>query len=326
MSTNDNNQPTLSSIKPDVKQAIIDDHTFTNALQRTNEPNDAQKSSLHLVDAGFRGVYYIDNVLTANECKQLCIACNESKELKFWSSAGRMDESARAFRDADTIEVKSEMLANEIWSRIQHYVPVQQITVLADNDEDIEDNERELVGTWEAMAMNHDFLFAKYPIGGAFAPHTDGRAIHTFNIRSFYSVIVFLNDIPANGGGGGTRFYTASAVQSLRRMEGSTRWTSDPTLAVGEIDAVAGRVLIFHQSLVHEGVPTTAPHTKHIIRSDIMYERRPAICDSETDREAYRIFKIAEDIAERGTADEAIPLFKKALKMSPALAKIMGQG
>ena len=319
-------QPTLSSIKPDVKQAVVDDRTFINAIRRTRGSNDARKSPLQLVDAGFRGVYYIDHVLTADECLQLCIACDESKELKFWSSSGRLDESARAFRDADTVEVKSEVLASEIWSRIQHCIPVQQITVFGDIDEDVEDNERELVGTWEAAAMNHDFLFAKYPVGGAFAPHTDGRAIHTFNIRSFYSVIIFLNDISANGGGGGTRFYNASAVQNLRRMEGSTRWTSDPTLAVGEIDAVAGRVLIFHQSLVHEGVPTTAPHIKHIIRSDIMYERRPAICDSETDREAYRIFKIAEDIAERGSADEAIPLFKKALKMSPALARIMGQG
>ena len=326
MDTNDHNQPTLSSIKPDIKQAVLDDRTFIKAIRRTAEgSNDVGKSPLHLVDAGFRGVYFIDNVLTADECLQLCIACNESKELKFWSSTGRLDEAARAFRDADTVEVQSEVLASEIWSRIQHCLPVQQITVLGDNNEDVDDNERELVGKWEAAAMNHDFLFAKYPVGGAFAPHTDGRAIHTFNIRSFFSVIIFLNNIPP-GGGGGTRFYTTSAVQNLRRMEGSTRWTSDPTLAIGEINAVAGRLLIFHQSLVHEGVPTTAPHTKHIIRSDIMYERRPAICDSETDREAYRIFKIAEDIAERGTADEAIPLFKKALKMSPEMATMMGQG
>lgn len=91
------------------------------------------------------------------------------------------------------------------------------------------------------------------------------------------------------------------------------------------MDPVAGRLLIFHQSLVHEGVPPKSPHLKYIIRSDVMLTRTPAICDSEADREAYRIFKQAEDLAEQGRVDEAVPLFKRALKLSPEMARIMGQ-
>jgi hypothetical protein len=202
-------------------------------------------------------------------------------------------------------------------------VPVEKI-VVTDDEREV-DFERELVGDWVSSTVNYDFLFAKYPSRGSFAPHTDGRAIHSFNIRSFYSVIIFLNDIPADCGGG-TRFYSSSAVRNLKRSEDSLRWTSDPSLSIGEVAAVAGRMLIFHQSLVHEGVPPIFPHTKYIIRSDVMYSRVPAICDTPVDREAYRIFKLAEDVAERGSADEAVPLFRKALKMSPALARVMGQG
>ena len=316
--------PCFSSIKPDVKQAVYD-ASFVHAVQNSfgNDNVHPHRQQLSYTVA-FPGVYYIDGVLTADECQALCLSCDQCDELKFWSSSGREDESARAFRDADTVEVKSEMLSEIIWSKMNHIVPTKKVIVT--DDECGVDFERELVGDWLSISLNYDFLFAKYPSGGSFAPHTDGRAIHSFNTRSFYSVIIFLNDIPFDCGGG-TRFYSSSAVRNLKRSQDSAqRWTSDPSLAIGEVAAVAGRMLIFHQSLVHEGVPPTFPHVKYIIRSDIMYTRTPPICDSTTDREAYRIFKLAEDIAESGCADEAIPLFRKALKMSPGLARVMGQG
>ena len=87
---------------------------------------------------------------------------------------------------------------------------------------------------------------------------------------------------------------------------------------------VCGRMLIFDQSLVHEGVPPLAPYSKFIIRSDVMFQRSPAICDSPIDKEAYRIFKQAEQLAEAGNIEESIPQFRRAVKLSPTLAAIMG--
>ena len=183
-----------------------------------------------------------------------------------------------------------------------------------------------LVRTWIPSNSNNDLLW-NYPSGGAFSPHTDGRAIHSFNTRSFYSVIVFLNTI-SKGCGGGTRFYSSDAVNKLSsstNADGKVHWSSDPALAIAEVDAVAGRLLIFHQAMVHEGVPPVSPYRKYIIRSDVMLSRTPAICDGEQDRQAYRIFKQAEDLAEEGKVDEAVPLFKRALRLSPEMARIMGQ-
>jgi tetratricopeptide (TPR) repeat protein len=57
-----------------------------------------------------------------------------------------------------------------------------------------------------------------------------------------------------------------------------------------------------------------------------MYTRSPAICAQPKDLEAYSIFREAEDLAERGLADEAIPFFRRAFKLSPDLARVMGQG
>lgn len=147
-----------------------------------------------------------------------------------------------------------------------------------------------------------------------------------FNCRSFYSVIVYLNTIPL-GEGGGTRFYLDGAVEALHSNgdEGANKWTGKAELVTGLVDPVAGRLLAFEQSLVHEGVPPVAENCKYIIRSDVLYQRTPSVCDTPKDIEAYRLFREAEQLAEAGRVSESIPLFKKAVKLSPDMAEMMGQ-
>ena len=97
------------------------------------------------------------------------------------------------------------------------------------------------------------------------------------------------------------------------------------SVVLDEVHAVAGRMVVFDQRIVHEGIRCSPPNCKYIIRSDIMYERRPAICDSPNDKVAYDMFRQAEALAEAGMVDASIPLFRQACKKSPALAEMMGQ-
>ena len=315
-------KPSMDSIRPIMKDAVSTSvaANFESCLQRFHHKQNME------IKSGSRNVHYIDGVLSRSECDALCSVAQSCEELKFWSSKGRDNEAARSFRDADTVEVKSSLLSNSIWERMNHLLPHTKITV--SDDEDDENWERELIGEWEASSLNSDLLFARYPSGGAFAPHTDGRAILNFNTRSFYSVIIFLNDID---NGGGTRFYNESAIKNLQLIASddasiaSSRWTADESLIIDNVLAISGRMLIFHQSLVHEGVPPSFPECKYIIRSDIMYTRRPEICASPSDLAAYSIFREAENLAECGHVDEAIILFKRCFKLSPDMAKIMGQ-
>jgi hypothetical protein len=290
---------------------------------------DEQYEGDYIVTTLMPGVTYIDGAMSAAECETLCNAVDKSDALSFWSPQGRENEDVRRFRDVDTIELNAQSIADLLWKRLAHTIEQQiNLNLTVQDDQSDPEWERELVGDWMPTNFNHDLLLARYPSGGSFAPHTDGRAVHTFNTRSFYSVIVYLNTIP-RGCGGGTRFYTNDAVTQLQahtNVDGKVHWSSDESLATAEIDAVQGRLLIFHQSKVHEGVPPVAPYRKYIIRSDVMLLRTPAICDSEQDREAYRIFKQAEDLAEEGKVEEAVPLFRRALKLSPEMACIMGQG
>jgi hypothetical protein len=320
-SSTENSSLCLDIIKPGRKIALD-----TNLDSFTSSIGSGSRGEL-VVETVSDGVFIIDDVLDENECKLLCEALDMNSSLSFWSPLGRSNDGARMFRNADTLEVNSKDIANRIWERLESCDLKSFLKINVSEEADDINWERELLGQWLPSSLNHDLLFAKYPSYGAFAPHTDGRAIHSFNVRSFYSVILFLNSIPLQSGGG-TRFYTSDAAQQLSKCtnaEGKEYWTSDPSLTTAEVEAVAGRMLIFHQALVHEGVPPIAPHEKYIIRSDVMLERNPRVCDSEQDVAAYKLFQQAEDLAEEGKVDESIPLFKKAFKLSPEMARIMGQ-
>ena len=332
--------PDLDYIKPDTKIALTGPNaspfcscmgpaTSSSSLHQDFEVEDSGITFNHIaLEEG--DVIVVDDFLTRDECRQLCAEIDANPALSFWSAAGRENDKARAFRDADTIEVNSKEIAVNMWNRIKTHMEHKDKIISIDEEGDTSNDslwERELPGEWKPVNFNHDLLFVKYPSGGAFSPHTDGKAIHHFNRRSFYSVIVFLNDVVE---GGGTRFYKKEALQHLSEedsaaTDAAARWTAAEELMTYEVQPAAGRLLFFDQRLVHEGVPPCAPCEKYIIRSDIMYQRVDPVCDSEKDREAYRLYREAEVLAEDGQVAPSISLFKRAIKMSPELAKYMGQ-
>lgn len=315
--------PEINVVKPGKKKPLVGEQCSEFERCLAIEGNHGPSLLIEGINDDLTDIRYINEVLSVEECEALCQIIDRSECLSFWAEA-RTDK-LEVFRNADTIEFESHLFALNIWERVQHLVADLKLEVL--DDESNPNWERELVGNWFPCGLNHDMLFAKYPADGSFSPHTDGRAIHGFNYRSFYSVIIFLKDIPIEKGGG-TRFYSTSAASNLFSctVDGREYWTADSSLITGEVASIAGRMLYFHQSLVHEGVPVHNYRTcKYIIRSDIMFLRNPAICDGEKDRQAYSLFRKAEELAEEGSISESIPLFSKALKMSPDMARIMGQ-
>ena len=319
--------PTLDYVKPASKRALqgAEAEPFRACLE-DNTTSSSSVSEMEIIELDAGHVMLINDFLSELECREMIQLVNTHPSLSFWSDAGRDNDKARSFRDADTIEVLSESIASLLWTRMNGRFDSFTISIGEESDGSNDSLwERELPGDWMPVNFNHDLLWVKYPSGGAFAPHTDGKAIHDFNRRSFYSAILFLNDIP-EGKGGGTHFYKREALQHLRSdVNGSNRWTAPDEYKTYEVSPRAGRLLVFDQRLVHEGVPPLSPHTKHIIRSDIMYQRVQPVCDSPDDTEAYTMFRKAEMLAEMGEVDQSVVLFRRALKRSPALARFMGQ-
>lgn len=323
--------PSLSSVKPNFKRPLAtSEHTleFESCFSHSTS-----LPLLDLVTIAEDSIFYVDGVISTEECENLCRLIKNHRELRFWSDAGRNDVDAKRFRDADTIEIVSEIISQIIWDRTKHIFQHERFEKQMGpehcngNDDDWE---RDMVGRWCPCNCNKDMLLAKYPCGGSFAPHTDGRAVASFNERSFYSIIIFLNDIP-NDSGGGTKFYATAATNNLKvEFDGDDkdhqgRWACDKSFLLHEVYPKSGRMLVFDQRIVHEGVPARSPFEKYIIRSDVMLERVPPICNSSDDLDAYEVYRNAEDLAGWGQIDEAIILFKQAFRKSPLLAELLGQ-
>lgn len=105
----------------------------------------------------------------------------------------------------------------------------------------------------------------------------------------------------------------------------ATRWSADPALSTSCVAAKQGRCLVFYHNHVHEGTSPAHGHVKYIIRSDLMYRRRVAICNRPEDRAAYELYQKAVDLAGvAGQEANALPLFQKAFAMSRPLADLYG--
>ena len=311
-------EPPLASVMPDEKvplRGVESDNFFQSVLLSANSSGNMKVlvASEDCVHPGLDGILYVDEVLNKDCCNQLMFAIDSCAQLSFWSASGRENQDAKRFRNADTIEVHSKSFASLIWQRLSQNFGTWEINIGANEDEDPR-WERELPGVWRATGVNEDMLFAVYPSGGNFAPHTDGRAVKDFNCRSFFSIILYLNSIPINEGGG-TRFYHSDSLKSLH-LDGLNQWTCDLSQVSYTIEAKAGRCLIFSQEMVHEGIPPDYPNCKYILRSDIMFSRTPAICSSDSDRKAYSNYLKGQNLAEKGLLSEALPLMKKAMKES----------
>merc|ERR1711924_90672 len=173
--------------------------------------------------------------------------------------------------------------------------------------------EVDIEGTWRPYAINPNMLLAEYQGGGHFSPHTDGTTVVDFNRRTFYSCVLFLNASPW---GGHTRVYDDAQLQKPLVEDDEGRLTGDPGLVLDAVTPATGRMVVFYHRLMHEGMP--AAH-KYIIRTDVLYERTPAICTAPEDVEAFEMYQEAQLLAEHGRCEAARGLFESAFRRSPAL-------
>lgn len=316
----------LKFVKPSSKDILSVKQTkaFENCVIK-----DSDVSVVHCKVNNF--IEYYDNILSHQECEMICKCIDNTESLVFWNLQESSNHLAQQFRNADTVEISSTCISEEIFRRL-NFTPVND-SIAANNifisESDIKSAdsllERDLAGNWIKDSFNSEILFARYPSSGSFSPHTDGRVVKSLNLRSFYSVILFLNDIPSCEGGG-TRFFTRDALENLFLCYHDTsigRWTADVKFSTVTVEAKAGRLLLFDQCLVHEGLPPLHDCSKYILRSDILYKRVDGLSE-DIHLKAYEFYRKGEYYAESGEVELSIEMFKKAFKMSSEIANLLG--
>ena len=255
--------------------------------------------------------FVLEGVLSEAECEAL-VRETERLEYSFWDPARKRED----FRSAYTVEIHDTAIADRLWDRIQPHV-VPSVTI----SEDEERWEREIDGEWVAKGINPDMLFARYRDGGHFSPHTDGYTIIDLNERSLFTVLVYLNECTE---GGRTLMLELEDGQSFD-VDDKGRFRAPPTSIKGAAVVRPGSVLVFYQTLLHEGEPVGPDHCKYIIRTDVMFSRKDPICVSPQDQAAYALLRDAEAAESAGDCQTAANLFRRAFKMSRALAEMYGQ-
>eukprot|EP01101_Sappina_pedata_P005167 TRINITY_DN2314_c0_g1_i1.p1 TRINITY_DN2314_c0_g1~~TRINITY_DN2314_c0_g1_i1.p1 ORF type:complete len:337 (-),score=79.31 TRINITY_DN2314_c0_g1_i1:63-1073(-) len=233
----------------------------------------------------------------------------------FWDASN--PNPRRDYRNADTVELTDESLAGEIWRRVAPFVQESYSIERSDDDPRYEPG---LEGEWRAYGINPKLLFGWYPEGGHFSPHTDGATVLDFNHRSLCSVIVYMNDCAE---GGGTKILDMEQMKNMKRDDGG-RFISQEEYVKEHVHCATGRCLIFYHTQLHEGVPVGKGCEKIIIRTDVMYERVPRMCDSPQDKKAFLMFEEARELEAQGKVQEAAQTLRLCFKLSPALADVYG--
>lgn len=128
-------------------------------------------------------------------------------------------------RNNTRVMVDNSELASMIYTRLQGFAPLKPL--------------------WQPIGLNERLRYYRYDPGEAFALHRDGAFIRSASERSFYTVLMYLNE----GFEGGETVVENTIVHPQ-----------------------TGMALVFLHPLLHEGRPLLQGR-KYVLRSDLMYQR-----------------------------------------------------
>jgi hypothetical protein len=272
-------------------------------------------TAISLDHLGLDGVV-LDGVLSQEECSAL-LASAERAGFTFWHPAGDASDKRR-LRNADTIEfMGAHELCARLWERLRPHVPAE-CAVRPEQPR----WSRDLEGTWAARGLNPHLLINRYAAGGHFAPHADGSTEVSFDERSLYTVLLYLNDCEAGG-----------ATQLLRDEQGAATCGGGggeaPLVARADsvlysVRPVAGRAVMYWHETMHAGEPVGAGACKYCLRSDVMYARDPPLCTTPADFEAYELYSRARALEGAGQTMDALALFRRCAKLSSTVGRALG--
>ncbi|KAH8584975.1 prolyl 4-hydroxylase alpha subunit [Cryptosporidium sp. chipmunk genotype I] len=299
----------LSIVKE--KDTVNEEKVLANFVYEKDPSIDAKNITRKKVP-GFPYAEIWDDVFSEDECKAIISSLEKSGEFSFWNPG---NSAKKTYRNVDTIEGNMRVLSKFIWERVKNIFTFHEFEITENDSYSEEDN----IGKWKSIGIYEKMFFGRYSDGGHFGPHTDCSVCIDTNTRTLWTVLLYLNTIPEEGGGA-TSFVDESQKTQKRFVDEFGRERTNPNNVITKVQPKAGRMVIFFIADMHEGEPLCSGYTKYILRTDILYKRVDPILTSEADQKAYVLWLKGKDLTYRGNLDEAKEIFRKVSEISPELA------
>jgi hypothetical protein len=168
-------------------------------------------------------IQILKNFLSSLECKNII---QWAENIDRWN----------IYRTKQRIEFENKELLERCWKSLQ---PKMKNLSIID----------EFGHTWDAIHLNEHFRLVRYMPGDSLGRHEDGFYMPNYNVRSFASLTIYLNDCEMSDG---TYFNDYKVL--IQPSEGNA-------------------LLLWIDDILHEGLEVK--NRKYILRTDVMFQARP---------------------------------------------------
>ena len=239
------------------------------------------------------GSWIINNLISPSEAANFIAKVEHDEEIDTRLRV-RDDYTSSIHRISRRYKHDLPEIAKEIFNRLQGIAP-SQLTFEEEDDE----LGPFLKGIWNFHSVNEKISFFKYEPGGVFSKHRDGIYIKHEDLRSFITILVYLNND-----------YT----------QGRTKIFSDDGLCEISIEPAVGLGFMMIQRILHEG-GAVEQGIKHAIRFDLMYHRITSYSPEIQEKNvlAAQYLKMANELERSNQGMEAVKYYQKAFKLNPKL-------
>jgi len=189
----------------------------------------------------------IEKILTQNECSQIIALAEESGLFKpALINAGFGQELyIPEARNSDRCIIDDLKFAEAIFERLKEFIPTTHTSSGI---------------SWKAVGLNERFRVLRYGEGHKFPWHQDGNYMRNSKERSYYTLMLYLNEGGDDFVGGSTLFQNVHQLASQR---------DDPKNII-KYRPKEGGAVIFNHRIPHEG-EKVRKGVKYAIRTDVMY-------------------------------------------------------
>lgn len=186
--------------------------------------------------------FYVRNLLSSKECKRFRDLMELNSE-----KVEELGSSEEDYQYRNRLVCPQQMAMDQLWSRLEGVMEGEDLLQLKGlNGHD-----------WSAVGLNEVVRVARYGLGGRFAPHCDSSFTRSVEERSWFTVNMYLNTVPAEAEG-------ATVFLS------SHHWHLASGIAVQPEEGAA--LVFFQPNLLHEGQPLRAGE-KWLLRTDVMFRQ-----------------------------------------------------